>query len=92
MYLPPVCFHMKGKQICKMSNSYMPWNGVAACIRKNIRYFALFSPVHLCINQVCIRVPSSGMLCHAALVRTDILEEHIISNIRVTRIIELGRN
>jgi hypothetical protein len=32
---------------------------------------------------------SSGMLCHVALVRTDILQECIASIIRVTRINEL---
>jgi hypothetical protein len=33
---------------------------------------------------------SSGMLCHVALVRTGISEEHITSIIMVTRISELG--
>jgi hypothetical protein len=33
---------------------------------------------------------SSGMLRHVALVRTDVLEEHSASIIRVTRISELG--
>jgi hypothetical protein len=33
---------------------------------------------------------SSGMLHHVALVRTDILEEHSASIMRVTRISELG--
>jgi hypothetical protein len=33
---------------------------------------------------------SSGMLCHVAFVRTDILEELSASFIRVTRIAELG--
>jgi hypothetical protein len=33
---------------------------------------------------------SSGMLCHVALVRTDVLEELSASVIRVTRIGELG--
>jgi hypothetical protein len=33
---------------------------------------------------------SSGMLCHVALVRTGVSEEHSASIIRVTRIGELG--
>jgi hypothetical protein len=35
------------------------------------------------------RVPSYGMLCRAALMRTNVSEEHIVSIIRVTRIGEL---
>jgi hypothetical protein len=37
-----------------------------------------------------LRVSSSGMLRHVALARTDILDKHIASIIRVTRIGELG--
>jgi hypothetical protein len=37
------------------------------------------------------RIPSSSMLRHEALVRTDVSEEHITSIIRVTRIGELGK-
>jgi hypothetical protein len=33
---------------------------------------------------------SFGILCHVALVRTNVLEEHSTSIIRVTRICELG--
>jgi hypothetical protein len=36
------------------------------------------------------KMPSSGMLRLAALVRTEVLEELIASTIRVTRIGELG--
>jgi hypothetical protein len=36
-------------------------------------------------------MPSSGMLRHVALVRTDILEECSASIIRVTRISEIGK-
>jgi hypothetical protein len=36
------------------------------------------------------RMPSSGMLCHVTLVKTDVLEECITSIIRATRIGELG--
>jgi hypothetical protein len=35
-------------------------------------------------------MPSAGMLRRVALVRTDVLEEHSASIIRVTRIGELG--
>jgi hypothetical protein len=35
-------------------------------------------------------MPSYGILPRAALVRTEVSEEHIVSIIRVTRIIELG--
>jgi hypothetical protein len=45
---------------------------------------------HLICNTNCKRrVSSSGMLCHVALVRTNILEERI-SVIGVTRLDELG--
>jgi hypothetical protein len=37
-----------------------------------------------------LRMPSSGMLRHVALVRSDVLEEHSTSIIKVTRIGELG--
>jgi hypothetical protein len=35
-------------------------------------------------------MPSSGMLCHVPLVRTDVSEECSASIVRVTRISELG--
>jgi hypothetical protein len=37
-----------------------------------------------------LRIASSGMLRHVALVRTDVSDEHSASFIRVTRIGELG--
>jgi hypothetical protein len=52
--------------------------------------------VHILCENVCVNsnimsvVPSSGMLCHVALVRTDVLEKHSTSIIRVTIIGELG--
>jgi hypothetical protein len=36
-------------------------------------------------------MPSSGMLCHVALARNDVLEEHVASIIRVTKIGKLGK-
>jgi hypothetical protein len=36
------------------------------------------------------RKVSPGMLCHVALVRTNVFEEHSASIIRMTRIRELG--
>jgi hypothetical protein len=36
-------------------------------------------------------MPSSGMLCHVALVRIEVLGEHSAPIIRVIRICELGR-
>jgi hypothetical protein len=35
-------------------------------------------------------MPSSGMLCHVALIRTDVSKERIASIMRVTRISEIG--
>jgi hypothetical protein len=46
-------------------------------------------PSHV-INLLLFRMPSSGMLRHLALVRTDVSEEYIVSIIRMTRISELG--
>jgi hypothetical protein len=40
--------------------------------------------------QVQGRIPSSAILCHVALVRTDVLEEPIASIIRMIRNGELG--
>jgi hypothetical protein len=37
-----------------------------------------------------MKMPSSGMLRHMAVVRTDVSEEHSASIIKVTRIGELG--
>jgi hypothetical protein len=42
------------------------------------------------IKETKRRLSSSVMLCHVALVRTDISEEHITSIIRVTIISKLG--
>jgi hypothetical protein len=42
-------------------------------------------------GSTCVfKMPSSGMWCHVALVRTYMLEEHITSIIKVKRISELG--
>jgi hypothetical protein len=44
------------------------------------------------LNKLRIgRMPSSGMLCYMTLLRTNVLEEHIISIIRVTQISQLGK-
>jgi hypothetical protein len=42
------------------------------------------------IEHAVGRMPSSGMLCHVALVRTDLSEELSASIIRVTGICELA--
>jgi hypothetical protein len=44
----------------------------------------------LCERRACWRMPSSGMLRHVALVRTNVSEECNASIIKVTRICELG--
>jgi hypothetical protein len=43
-------------------------------------------------NSTCFsRIPSSGMLRRVAIVRTDVSEERIASDIRMTRICKVGR-
>jgi hypothetical protein len=53
-------------------------------------YWVLVDFYFHCVYHLHLRMPSSGMLRHVALVITDVSEEPSTSIIRVTRIGELG--
>jgi hypothetical protein len=68
---------------------YDTWSSFIVCLSISVKLSLfleyLYNSNKLCTLYVdcCRRVPSSGMLHHVSLVRTDVLEEHIASIIKV---------
>jgi hypothetical protein len=87
--------------LCPMGPLYLQFfHGIASFLIfvANISFSFNLSYVLICWLYLVLmfwvkllsRMPSSGMLCHVALVRTNVSEERITSIIKVTRIGELG--
>jgi hypothetical protein len=103
MQSPDACTGQKGcTAVFSEQNAYLYWKDVtnfkhtlkatkARYVRHCCWWIRLEHLYDLRISwQWLWRMPSSVMLCHMALVRTDVSKEHSASIIRVTRIGELG--